>query len=199
MDRDRPNRGGCGREGFSLPLWTHNSDGLSMKDPELQNAVESFLHWAGDLTRCPACHKIRSQGHTANCRLNAMNVVLNSRVERIPQGLAEQIAYSQRQIESWPDSVRVAMGLPAVETSPRHMTEPERTAMNRAAGGSVEVVDPGIDVRSEKASAEPCICVIPRCGRAGAVEMDNGKWLCQDCVRRIALECAQASAVVRNK
>lgn len=42
------------------------------------------------------------------------------------------------------------------------------------------------------------ICQTPRCGRAGAIQLEGGGWLCQSCVREAALECAQQSAVVRR-
>lgn len=49
-------------------------------------------------------------------------------------------------------------------------------------------------------SNEPGICITLGCGRAGEVELsDERGWLCGTCVRAIALECAQQSAVVRNK
>lgn len=52
-----------------------------MKDPELQEAVESLLWSLGERTRCAVCFKIKSQGHTQSCRIGKLHAILNSRVD----------------------------------------------------------------------------------------------------------------------
>jgi hypothetical protein len=90
-----------------------------MGDPELQEAVESLLWSLDERTRCPVCYKIKSQGHTKNCRIGKLHAVLNSRVPRSPAesgGLAAQIEDAKKRIAAWPPDVRIALGLPLEPT-----------------------------------------------------------------------------------
>lgn len=55
-----------------------------MRDPELQDAVESLLRSLSERTRCAVCYKIRSQGHTKSCRIGKLHALLNARARRLP-------------------------------------------------------------------------------------------------------------------
>lgn len=60
-----------------------------MRDPELQEAVEKFLHMANRREHCIACSRTKGQGHAQYCMIAKLNAILNSRVPRIPVSASE--------------------------------------------------------------------------------------------------------------